>query len=136
LYVVLEGELEISRREAGGQVVLATRGPGDFVGELSLLQGAPRSATVRARGATELLEIARPAFEALLASSPQATLTILGTVTARLRSTEALLMQQEKLAGLGTLAAGLAHELNNPAAAIRRSVEQLRAAMPGLAAAT
>jgi signal transduction histidine kinase len=126
LFVVLRGELEIARREGGREVVLATRGAGDFVGELSLLQGAPRSATARARTDTELLAIRRPAFQSLLDCSPSATLTILGTVTARLRSTEALLKQQEKLASLGTLAAGLAHELNNPAAAIRRSVEQLR----------
>src|SRR5205814_8307511 len=47
----------------------------------------------------------------------------------RLRSTESLLREREKLAGLGTLAAGLAHELNNPAAAIRRSVSSLEEAI-------
>src|SRR5690349_14581099 len=43
----------------------------------------------------------------------------------RLRSTEALVSQHEKMAGLGRLSAGLAHELNNPAAAVRRSSMQL-----------
>jgi len=47
----------------------------------------------------------------------------------RLRSTEASLMQREKLASLGTLAAGLAHELNNPAAAIQRSISYLRGSL-------
>jgi signal transduction histidine kinase len=45
---------------------------------------------------------------------------------ARLRQNDALLHEKEKMAGLGTLAAGLAHELNNPAAAVRRAVAQLR----------
>jgi signal transduction histidine kinase len=129
LYIVLGGELEISRREAGREVTLATRGPGDFVGELSLLQVAPRSASARALSQVELLAIRRPAFQALLACGPSATLTILATITSRLRSTEALLKQQEKMAALGTLAAGLAHELNNPAAAIRRSMDHLRDAV-------
>jgi signal transduction histidine kinase len=56
-------------------------------------------------------------------------LKILHIVTSRLRSTESMLIQNEKMAGLGTLAAGLAHELNNPAAAIRRSAAQLRDAL-------
>ena len=51
--------------------------------------------------------------------------TILRTMAGRLRSTEASLMQREKLASLGTLAAGLAHELNNPSAAIQRSSSYL-----------
>src|SRR4051794_9474397 len=57
LFIVVSGELEISRREGGREVALATRGPGEFVGELSLLQAAPRSATARTRTQTSLLEI-------------------------------------------------------------------------------
>ena len=46
-------------------------------------------------------------------------MAMLRTVTARLRNTEVMLRQSEKMAALGTLSAGLAHELNNPAAAVQ-----------------
>ena len=50
---------------------------------------------------------------------------MLHTVLARWRATEVTLRQSEKMAQLGTLTAGVAHELNNPAAAVKRGVEQL-----------
>jgi len=129
LYVILEGELEVSRRQDGRDVVLAVRGAGEFIGEMSLLDRAPRSASVRTLRKSRLLVIDQTAFQTLLSCSPSGHLTVLRTVTSRLRSTESMLVQSEKMAALGTLAAGLAHELNNPAAAIRRSAAQLRDAL-------
>jgi signal transduction histidine kinase len=54
----------------------------------------------------------------------------------RLRNTESMLREREKLAALGTLSAGLAHELNNPAAAVQRSATLLREALDRWAATT
>jgi signal transduction histidine kinase len=82
-------------------------------------------ASVRAATKAEVLRIPYMSVRDLLSGGPDAALGIIRTVIGRLRGMEATLRQREKLAGLGTLAAGLAHELNNPAAAIRRSVEAL-----------
>jgi signal transduction histidine kinase len=136
LYIILSGELEVRRRDAGRDLVLAVRRAGDFLGEQSLLERGPRSATVQAIEDCELLVIAPDEFHALLTNSPPAMLTILSTVAARLRSTESSLMEREKLASLGTMAAGLAHELNNPAAAVGRAAEHLRETMADLQRAT
>ena len=130
LYVILEGELEITKRSGMRDVVIAARGPGEVIGEMSLLDGSPRTATVCSRGVSRLLEIDQAAFRRLVESSPAAALSILHTVTSRLRHTESMLRQSETLAALGTLSAGLAHELNNPAAALKRAAAQARDLLP------
>ncbi len=63
---------------------------------------------------------------ALLDWSPTAARAILKTFAQRIRTTQAALQQREKMAALGTLSAGIAHELNNPAAAVKRGALQLR----------
>src|SRR5215213_11520330 len=63
LYVVLDGELEVSKRQGGQDVVLAVRGVGDFIGEMSILEQAPRSASVRTLQETRLLMISQAAFD-------------------------------------------------------------------------
>src|SRR6185436_8599839 len=73
----------------------------------------------------ETLRISKQAFENLLSSSSTAALAVLHWVMMRLTQNEALLHQQERMAALGTLSAGLAHELNNPAAAAQRSTSEL-----------
>jgi signal transduction histidine kinase/predicted CoA-binding protein len=125
-YVIKEGEVEIIKTASGRQVLLAVRHPGEVIGEISLIEEAPRMASVRARSKSVLLEVGQEQFETLLDHSPSAVRATLYNVISRWRSTQAKLRQSEKMAQLGTLSAGLAHELNNPAAAVQRSTEQLR----------
>ncbi len=124
-YVVIKGGFEIQKQTGQSLIKIDVRNPGDVVGEMALLSHAPRSATVIAVADSETLRIPKEAFEKLLASSSSATMAVLQWVMARLSQNEALLHQQEKMAALGTLSAGLAHELNNPAAAAQRSASEL-----------
>ena len=128
-FVVVSGELDGTKRAGATEQPLARVGPGAIQGEIAALQGTERQASVRAITDVEVLRIPRAGLLALLDSGPDAALALVRTVLERLRSLELFVRQREKLAGLGTLAAGLAHELNNPAAAIRRSVSSLAAAI-------
>jgi signal transduction histidine kinase len=127
-YVVIEGGFEIQKQSGPSVIKIDVRKPGEIIGEMALLSNAPRSATVVAVCDSETLCISQEAFENLLATNPSATMAVLHWVMARLSQNESLLHQQEKMAALGTMSAGLAHELNNPAAAAQRSASLLRGA--------
>jgi len=123
-YVVISGELEVTKASEGRQVVLSRVGPGEVQGEMALLEDTPRGATVTAITPARLLEISAGSFRELL-DDPSFVLSMLTTVIRRLRSTESALRHEERMAALGKMAAQLMHELNNPAAALSRSVAEL-----------
>lgn len=129
LYVVLDGELEVTKRSGRSEIPVTRVGPGSLQGEIAALEGGRRLASVRAVTAAEAFRIPVSAMRDLLVMGPDVALTIIRTVVGRIRALEATLREREKLAALGTLSAGLAHELNNPAAAAMRSVEGLDAAV-------
>ncbi len=124
-YVVIKGEFEIQKQSGESLIKIDIRNPGDVVGEMALLARTTRSATVISKTDSETLRIPQEAFEKLLSSSSTAAMAVLHWVMARLTQNESLLHQQEKMAALGTMSAGLAHELNNPAAAAQRSASEL-----------
>ena len=127
-HVVISGGFEIQKQSGQSLIKIDVRKPGEVIGEMALLSNAPRSATVVAVCESETLCISQEAFENLLSTSPSATMAVLRWVMARLSQNESLLHQQEKMAALGTMSAGLAHELNNPAAAAQRGASLLRGA--------
>jgi signal transduction histidine kinase len=123
LFVVIEGELVIFKQVCGERVTLANVPPNSFVGEISLLTGLPHNASARAKMPTRLLKYGASVF-AGMKDSPIIQL-ILATTVERLRDAEMQVQQHQRLSALGKMAAGLAHELNNPASANLRAATQL-----------
>lgn len=136
LFVIVSGELQVVKRSRTTDVPIALLGPGEIVGEMSIFEAQPRNASVRAVSPSRVIRIARDEIMDLVSTRPSATLSMLRTVMGRLRNTESMLREREKLAALGTLSAGLAHELNNPAAAVSRSASLLEEGLDRWAAAT
>ena len=125
-FVIVNGGFEIQKQSGQSLIKIDVRGAGEIIGEMALLSQAPRSATVTAVVDSETLCISKEVFDHLLSTSSTAALAVLNWVMARLSQNDALLHQQERMAALGTLSAGLAHELNNPAAAAQRSASLLK----------
>ena len=83
--VVLEGEIEIRK----GDRVVASRGPGSYVGEIALLDNRPRTATVVAKTPVVIEVIGRREFRSLLADAPELSEEIMSTMAQRLSELDA-----------------------------------------------
>ncbi len=132
LWMVLDGAIELSRQSATETIVLATMStPGQWAGGLRAWGGDDSSAgyraTGRAMGPGRGLRVPSEDLGRLVGEwFPFGRHMIVG-IYQTVRGIEAMARQRESLVALGTLAAGLAHEINNPAAASLRAVEELRA---------
>jgi signal transduction histidine kinase len=125
-YVTLEGEVRITRTYDRQEILMAVNKPGNYMGELALLLDAPFSATARVSKPAKFYRLTEEGFWQMLAGCPVVARQIFRTAANRVRNVEGYSQQREKLASLGTMAAGLAHELNNPAAAARRAAAHLQ----------
>ena len=127
VFVILEGEMRVTQRVGEQEIVLATYGPKTLFGELPILTGSSYFwASGCALSPCHIFELGKDAFWRMLATVPCMTTVILRTMAERVQKFQSLWQQREKLAGLGTLAAGLAHEMNNPATAVSRGARQLQ----------
>jgi signal transduction histidine kinase len=123
VYIVAEGEVE-AVKQFSGEEILTREEPGGFFGEIPVLTHEPAWVKVRAVVPTRLVRIPESTFRTLMASCPTIAAAVMRALIDRVRRFTILLADREKMAGLGTLAAGLAHELNNPASAASRAVTQ------------
>ena len=124
-FVVIEGEVGISRLDGAEETRLLSHGPGEFTGGLAVLTGKRSIHRARAEAPTRVLEIDSEAFRRVAVEMPDVADALISGLARRMRFTQRAFRQHEKLAALGKLSAGLAHELNNPAAAAIRASREL-----------
>ena len=124
MMVVLEGELQ-ARVEGPNENVFTTKA-GAVSGLLPYSRMTVFPATGRAVQPSRVLTFPSTLFDDLLSHMPELGRRLVATMVDRARETTRGEQQRDRLAGLGKLSAGLAHELNNPASAVRRTAQQLR----------
>jgi signal transduction histidine kinase len=126
-WILLDGGLrvEVAGPDGTGRTIAVHRG-GETFGEMPLLAGSPNRADCIISQRSRLLRLDEDSFWLLMTTCPTVRKGILANMALRLEGLQTLVMQREKLASLGTMAAGLMHELNNPGTAARRASALLR----------
>ena len=128
MFVVLEGEQQM-RGALGGEAVTIPLVPGDISGLLPFSRMKVSVMTGRAVTDGRILKFPSAQFPELVQKMPELAQRLVGLMSDRIRETTRREQQQDRLAGLGKLSAGLAHELNNPASAAKRATSLLREAL-------
>ncbi|MEL6581124.1 MAG: ATP-binding protein [Cyanobacteria bacterium J06621_12] len=129
-YIVLSGEIKITKQLGVEEIVVTIHHRGEFTGDLNMLTGGVSQATATSVDHSRVIKFED--FKELLKGCPHSIDIFVPALAERSRDLEIKLRQNEKLAALGKLSAGLAHELNNPAAAGMRAAKQLNSAIASL----
>jgi signal transduction histidine kinase len=124
-HIVLDGQLETTREVAGEQVLMLTHGPGGYLGAMALLTETPYRGTTFAVLETLVFELDGEELRRLAFAHPSLLREFLPALESVSGAVKGIERDREKLFAVGKLAAGLAHELNNPAAAASRGVTTL-----------
>src|SRR5579862_999575 len=125
MIVLLEGQIQ-ARGEFAGETMIITIEPGQVTGKLPFSRMKVFTFGTRALTECRLLRFPESKFHDLTLKMPELTERLVGMMTDRVRETTRREQQRDRLAALGKLSAGLAHELNNPASAASRAASQLR----------
>lgn len=85
LFIIASGIVDVIKKAGNSEKVLASRSTGEFVGEMAILESAPRSATLRARGGVRTLVIDGDSFNTILLDRPQVAVSVLRRMSTRIR---------------------------------------------------
>ncbi|HUO17448.1 MAG TPA: ATP-binding protein [Verrucomicrobiae bacterium] len=125
MYVLLEGDFQL-RGELSGENITLHLKAGEVTGTLPFSRMKLFTMTGRAITAARALRFPASKFPELVQKMPELTTRLVGLMSDRIREATRHEQQRDRLASLGKLSAGLAHELNNPASAAKRAASQLR----------
>ena len=128
MFVILEGEFQW-RGEFAGQTVVFPSQVGDVTGTLPFSRMTQYTVTGRAVTDGRILRFPASLFPDLIQKMPELAKRLVGLMSDRIREATRFEQQRDRLAALGKLSAGLAHELNNPASAAKRATGQLRSTL-------
>lgn len=128
MFVVLEGQLQVRGELAGSPVTLVSKA-GSVTGVLPFSRMKQYPMTACALTSGRILRFPASQFPALVQKMPELTTRLVAVMADRIREITRIEQQRDRLAALGKLSAGLAHELNNPASAAKRAASQLRASL-------
>ncbi len=126
LHLILSGNLQLVRREAGQEVNSFLIDPGEISGVLPFSRMKNYGASAVALRETQIAELKAEHFPELHNCAPVLLETLVHEMLDRTQEYTRVGAQREKLMSLGTMSAGLAHELNNPASAAKRAAQNLR----------
>jgi signal transduction histidine kinase len=126
MIVVLKGEIRGTHEYEPNDGLTYTARAGDITGKLPYSRMHHFPLTTRALEPVEIASLPASRCEEMQERMPKLGARLVGVLADRVRETTRNEQQSEKMVALGRLSAGLAHELNNPAAAARRSAEHLR----------
>ncbi|AFY58823.1 histidine kinase with cyclic nucleotide-binding domain [Rivularia sp. PCC 7116] len=129
LFILMSGKIAITRYSDGVEMPLGQHIAPEFVGEIPILTDEPIMVNLRGLTDCRVYELPPEDFLELLHQCREFEVTIARAVQKRLRGLESFIRNREKMAALGTMSAGLAHELNNPAAALVRALKDVTPAL-------